>query len=114
MKSPRLAAGLAAAMAIGGLAAPIIATPASADVCGAVRDVYISGAESHYTITCSNGYTYVNGRVRDTRADGRCAQVKAQIGPTWFYSEAACPKDTVRYFSWHERASGANVWTYLI
>jgi hypothetical protein len=114
MKSRRIAAGIAAAAAIGGLATTAVSTPASADVCGATRDVYISGAESHYTITCSDGFAYVNGRVKDTRADGHCAQVKAQIGPTFFFSSNACPSGTVVYFSWRERASSASVWTYLV
>lgn len=114
MKSRRLAAAVAAAAAIGGLATTTVSTPASADVCGAVRDVFISGAESHYTITCVNGITYVNGRVRDTRADGKCAQVKAQIGATFHYSARACPKDDVDYFNWSGRANGASVWTYLV
>ncbi len=114
MKYRRLAAGLAAATAIGGLATTAISSPASADVCGAVRDVYIPGAESHYTISCWNGYTYVDGRVRDTRSDGRCAQVKAQIGGQFFYSGRACPNGTTVYFNFSAQGSGANVWTYLI
>jgi hypothetical protein len=63
------------------------------------RDVYISGGESHYTISCSGGNVYVNGRVKDTRSDGKCAQVKVQIGDQFHYSSRACPSGTTKYFS---------------
>ncbi|HEY0637397.1 MAG TPA: hypothetical protein VGD67_07105 [Pseudonocardiaceae bacterium] len=91
-----------------------IAPSASADTCNNSRDVYIPGGESHYTLTCSGGRIYVNGRVKDTRADGKCAQVKALINGTWYYSDRACPAGTTKYFSWDGPGSTAYVYTQLV
>lgn len=103
------AVGMSAAIAGGMLA---VATPASAASCGTVWDVYISGGESHYTVDCF-GTTYrVSGYVKDTRADGKCAQVKAVFGSGTQYSPRACPKGTSRNFDL-SGTRGVNVYTFL-
>ena len=90
------------------------ATPALAQSCPATRDVYINGGESHYTITCSGSRVYVNGRVKDTKSDGNCVQVKALIASTWYYSNQACPNGEVEYFSWSGTGRSASVYTYIV
>jgi len=109
----RIVSSAAAAALLCTLAMLFAAPSASADTCNNSRDVYITGAESHYTLTCSGGYIYVDGRVKDTRADGKCAQVKALINGTWYYSARACPSGTTVYFSWHGLGNTAYVYTYL-
>jgi hypothetical protein len=72
--------------------------------------VYTSGAEAHWTVTCSGGRVYVDGRVKDTAADGYCAQAKALIGSTWYYSARACPSGTTKYYSWSGPGNSASVY----
>lgn len=103
-----------AALVLSGLAIFSFAPAASADTCNNERNVYIRGGESHYTLTCSGGNIYVNGRVTDTSADGKCVQVKALINGRWFESARACPKGTTKYFSWSGRGNTAHVYTQLV
>lgn len=108
----RVAAALSSVVALSGLGVALSAQPAAADTCPNSRDVFVPGGESHYTISCSGGRVYVNGRVKDTRADGKCAEVKAQFGSTFYFSGRACPAGTTRYFNWSGPGSIAYVWTY--
>ena len=111
----RFAASTAAALLLfGGLAILGLAPSASAATCPDTKNVYITGGESHYTLTCSGGYIYVDGRVKDTRVDGMCVQVKALIDGYWFVSEAACGYGTTKWFSWHNTGSTAYVYTYTV
>ncbi|MFF5173637.1 hypothetical protein ACFY3U_13455 [Micromonospora sp. NPDC000089] len=92
--------------------------PALAETCPASRDVYLGAwphsGESHYTITCQGGNVYVDGRVKDTKSDGLCVQVKALINGNWNYSEKACPSGTQKTFSWSGPGNNADVYTYTI
>jgi hypothetical protein len=112
MKLRRLIATAVGIITLSGLAFFGMESPASADTCNNDRHVTVPGGESWYTLTCSGGNIYVNGRVRDTRADGQCARVKALIAGHWFYSARACPSGTTVYFSWHNSGSEAFVYTF--
>lgn len=109
----RVSTAVAATAVLGALTIFGASSEASADTCTNARDVYIGGAESHYTLNCSNGNIYVDGRVKDTRSDGRCARVKALINGVWHYSDRACPNGTTRYFSWSGAGNTAYVYTYV-
>lgn len=103
-----------AAVIAGGITVLGVVPAASADTCNNARNISITGAESHYTLTCSGGRVYVDGRVKDTRADGKCAQVKALIDGRWYYSDRACPNGTTKYFSWSGPGNTAYVYTQVV
>jgi hypothetical protein len=115
----RLKAVLATAGLLAGAGLGVVGTasPAAADQCRNTRNVYIPGGESHYTITCDkDGHVVVDGWLKDTRNDGKCVRVKAQIYSVWYYSNKACPKGEVEYFHWRSTkpTKYANVWTYTV
>lgn len=114
MRKRQWAVGTAVGTILSGVALVGGAGAAAADSCPNSRDVYISGGESHYTLSCSGGRIYVNGRVKDTRSDGKCVQVKVQIGSTFYYSNTACPSGEVEYFNFSGPGSVAYVWTYTV
>ncbi|MFN2494322.1 MAG: hypothetical protein ABR608_00205 [Pseudonocardiaceae bacterium] len=80
--------------------------------CGDTRNVYTSGAEAHWTINCGAGQVSVTGWVKDTDADGQCAQVYAHFpaNNSWKYSAKACPKGTVKEFTLTGPGSSADVY----
>jgi hypothetical protein len=101
---------LIAAMMITASAGLIVtAQPAAAETCPATRDVYVRGAESHYTVSCSGGHVFVNGRVSDTLPFFGCAEVKVQI-QNQFYRTSTC--GGTKYFSFSGPGRTAFVWTY--
>lgn len=109
--------GAAGTLALTSLGVLAIASPASADQCQNTRNVYIPGGESHYTISCDNyGHVIVDGWLKDTKADGKCVQVKAQLYGEYFYSPRACPKGDVKTFHFRSNVptTYADVWTYTI
>jgi hypothetical protein len=120
MSIQRIGLGLAAAgaLALSTLVPTGVAQAATGATAGAAtgavgtlacetRDVYISGAEGHWT-KCTGTYTSVNGWVKDTRADGKCAQVYSiWTGGAYRESARACPSGTVRQFSWNEYGSAS-------
>ncbi|WP_318212424.1 hypothetical protein [Streptomyces sp. SJL17-1] len=61
------------------------ATPVSADSCPTSRDVRIDGALAHWTLKCTDTRLYVDGWVKDTRADAMCARVTIEhkYGVDW-------------------------------
>ncbi|GAB6902034.1 hypothetical protein [Kineosporia succinea] len=114
MKMKSLAAGMLTAGAVASLGVIGSADAAQAAACGTSHSVTNAGAKSQYSISCSGGKVYVSGSVTDTDADGKCAQVKAQIIGTWFYSAKACPEGQTKYFSWSHIGSSAAVYTYTV
>jgi hypothetical protein len=110
-------AGLAAAGTVLAFGTLLGGTPASAapaetsDIgimatCGKTYDVYVGPTsnrrgESHYSISCSGGKSTAAGWLKDTRADGKCIQVKVvwpDNGATKF-SKKACPEGEDETFS---------------
>ncbi len=81
----------------------VVGSPAAyADGYGCyTHDIYVRGGEAHYTECKSpDRDIYVDGWVKDTRADGKCAQVYGYWAPQYypFESPRACPKGTVKEF----------------
>ncbi len=106
----RLTALALAGSAILGLSG--LATPAAA-ACEPPQDVRIRGAEAHWT-ECHNGRrTQVDGWVKDTKADGKCAEVYSMFsnGETQRSHPRACPKGKVQHF--HFDAPAGDAQTYL-
>lgn len=71
--------------------------------CGSVFDVEVNGGEAHWTVTCFAYGATISGWVIDTKADGKCAYVKAfndTTGAQMLPHAKACPKGTKTQFNW--------------
>jgi hypothetical protein len=84
--------------ALSGTGLLVLAGPAAAASCDDVKDVVVRSnllkvGEAHYTVTCLDGWLRVNGRVQDTRKDGRCIETKIMIGSA-LKKAAACGAGT--------------------
>lgn len=120
------------ALAIGvitllGFASPVAAATASSTTtpdssygiqgtCGDIFDVYVSGGEAHWNITCySSGQMNISGNVKDTAADGKCAYVKAfaSSGESRVPLAKACPKGTISWYNWTTTYSASWINAYL-
>ncbi len=108
----RLTALTLAGSAILGLSG--MATPAAA-ACDPPQDVYIRGAEAHWTECHNGGRTQVDGWVKDNKADGKCAEVYSMFsnGKTQ-RSNRACPKGEVERFHFDQPAGDAQTYLRLI
>ncbi|GGL12325.1 hypothetical protein Sme01_69550 [Sphaerisporangium melleum] len=113
---------IAGVLAAGGLLA--VAGPAGAGTgdpvqpfgsCGqVVNNVRVSGAQASWSHSCSNGNIRVSGWVKDTSADGKCAQVKAEYSNGTQWSAKACPKDQVKYFDFNGPGSSVPVYLFTV
>ncbi len=91
-------------------------SPAHAAVqanCPDTFNVKVSGGQASWTVTCYGGKVYVNGWVKDTAADGKCARVKSLIAGEWHYSSPACPEGTMKTFDWSEVGHSAQTYLYV-
>ena len=73
-----------------------------------------TGGEAAWTIECVGSHVYIDGWVKDTKADGECAFVKAfgSFTDGSGRKEAmACPKGKVTHFDWE--ANGTEIRAYL-
>ncbi len=78
--------------------------------CKAQGEVSVDGGEARWTKCIGDGWTSVDGWVKDTAKDGKCTQVYARFtNGAGHKSESACPKGTVHQFNWREPASDAKV-----
>jgi hypothetical protein len=111
-RTPVAVAGSAILSTVLGMSA--FAAPAAA-ACERPQDIYVPGAEAHWTECHEAGRTMVVGWVKDNRADGKCGQVYAIFsnGRTE-YSPRACPKDDVDTFTLDEPANDASVYLRTI
>ncbi|MEU0936356.1 MULTISPECIES: hypothetical protein [unclassified Embleya] len=116
----RLISGLLAVAALTACTAEVvaIASPASASgpkaalgKCPETKDVHVNGAEAHWTVWCSGNRVYVDGYVKDTKADGKCAEVYGSVGSVQVNSANACPSGNKKTFAWN--APGNSVALYL-
>jgi hypothetical protein len=103
MRCLRLLAVVLAAVAVFGSLTVAGSPAAHADGYGCyTHDIEVPGGQAHYT-ECKSATSNitVNGWVKDTRADGKCAQVYGYMAPEYYYfqSARACPKGTVKQFS---------------
>ncbi|SCF16686.1 hypothetical protein [Micromonospora chokoriensis] len=122
-KAIRAVAAVAfSATAVLGVATPASAAPSQPDSfgilagCGAVfNNVKVDGGAASWNISCTNGTNArIEGFVEDTKADGKCAQVKAfaNNGESRVPLAKACPKGTKTNFDW--KTSGAtDITAYL-
>ncbi len=73
--------------------------------------VTVPGGEARWTKCIGDGWTSVDGWVKDTRKDGKCAEVYARFANgAGTKSNRACPKGEVEHFSWKEPGIGASVY----
>jgi hypothetical protein len=110
----RAAVGAAALMATTGLAVIVGVSPASAGTCGQTVNTSVSGGQASWSHSCSGGQIRVSGWVKDTKADGKCAQVKAQYSNGTQWSNKACPKDEVEYFDFSGPGSSVPVYLFTV
>lgn len=88
------------------------ASPASAGSCGQTFQPRVNGGEAAWNLYCSGGTIWIEGWVKDTKADGKCAYVKAFGGGAAMNPHAkACPKGVKTDFSWS--TGGSNIDAYL-
>jgi hypothetical protein len=61
-----------------------------------------TGGEAAWNLVCAAGGVTMSGWVKDTKADGRCAYIKAFAGngDSRVPLAKACPKGKVTQFSW--------------
>lgn len=72
--------------------------------------VTVPGGEARWTKCIGDGWTSVDGWVRDTREDGKCAEVFARFANgTPHTSNRACPINEVERFNWKESGRGVSV-----
>ncbi|GGL15572.1 hypothetical protein [Streptomyces flaveus] len=114
--STKLAAATGAALTAGLL----MAAPASAGstgttaACPATLSPETDGGAASWSIECVGSKVYIDGWVRDTDADGKCAWIKAFGSFTdgsGRKDAKACPKNTTTRFSWV--ANGTEIRAYL-
>ncbi|MFM9448382.1 hypothetical protein [Streptomyces acidiscabies] len=110
----KLVAGAAATVTAAGLLTLGVGTPASAGSCGQVVNASVSGGQASWSHSCSGGNIRVFGWVKDTRSDGKCAQVKAQYSNGTQWSNKACPKDEVEYFDFVGPGSSVPVYLFTV
>lgn len=95
-----------------GLGATPAAYASSADAprCESQGNVTVPGGEARWTKCIGDGWTSVDGWVRDTAKDGKCAEVYARFANGAAHqSNRACPIDDVERFSWKESGNGVAV-----
>ncbi len=81
--------------------------------CGQNLHPKVRGGEAKWSLSCSGGRITISGWVKDTRADGKCAQVRVHLpNGDVHYSGRACPEGNTKHFSWSAR--GAIIDAYLI
>lgn len=92
---------VASSVVLFGSVAVADAAPARpATVCGGSNGATVSGGTATWRVSCSGGTATVSGSVRDTKADGLCAQVHVIFANgASSYSPRACPAGQTRTFS---------------
>jgi hypothetical protein len=86
----------------------------AAGTCGDTFSPSVRGGRAAWTILCNNdGTVEIDGWVKDTRADGRCAQVYGNFpdDDRTFKTVSACGMGTTVYF-W-KKADGKRINAYL-
>ena len=115
----KIAVGAAVAVSTAGLTTLALATPASAGTCGQTYNATVSGGQASWSLSCSGGRIRVAGWVKDTKADGKCAQVKAVYSDGTRWSAKACPADTdnpnhIRYYDFNGPGSSVPVYLFTV
>ncbi len=77
---PRKTRRIALSVLAGSVGTLVLAAPASADYSGSLSSSPTWGATADYTVTrLSSNEAEISGRIKDIRADGMCAHVKAWV-----------------------------------
>jgi hypothetical protein len=77
--------------------------------------VRVIGGEAAWSLYCSGNKITITGWVKDTKADGKCAHVKVEGGgKTVNPLKTACPKDTVKHFTWTTSGNEIKAYLYVI
>ncbi|GAB1539543.1 hypothetical protein NUACC21_22100 [Scytonema sp. NUACC21] len=86
---------------------------ATRGTCGQKFDnVTVVGGQASWSLSCSGNKITITGWVKDTKADGKCANVKAEGGGQYKNPLAtACPKGKVTHFTW--TVPGREIKAYL-
>lgn len=99
------------------MAAPASAGPTGAEAkCPANFSPSTSGGEAGWNVQCVGNKVVIDGWVKDTKADGKCAFVKAFASFTDGQSRKeakACPKDTRTKFYWEAWGTEINAYLYV-
>ena len=110
----KLAIGAAVTMAMAGLVTLGLVTPASAGSCGQTVNATVTGGQASWSHSCSGGQIRVSGWVKDTKADGKCAQVKAVYSTGTQWSNKACPSPEIEYFDFVGPGSSVPVYLFTV
>ncbi|WP_090946795.1 hypothetical protein [Nonomuraea jiangxiensis] len=82
--------------------------------CGqVVNDVKVSGGQASWSHSCSGGNIRVSGWVKDTKADGKCAQVKAEYSNGTQWSARACPTNDRKTFDFNGPGNSVPVYLFV-
>jgi hypothetical protein len=74
----------------------------------------VDGGEAYWRLTCSGNNVTITGWVKDTKADGKCAYVRAEGGGRTANPLAkACPKGKVTHFTWTVPGREINAYLYV-
>jgi hypothetical protein len=76
------------------------ADPSSAATCGQKFQPRVNGGEAAWSLHCDGNKITIDGWVKDTKADGKCAYVKAFGSGQNMPQAKACPKNKVTFFRW--------------
>lgn len=111
----KIAISAAVTMTAAGLVTFGLGSPASAGSCGEVKNnVRVSGGQASWSHSCSGGQIRVSGWVKDTSADGKCAQVKAEYSNGTQWSNKACPNGEVEYFDFVGPGNSVPVYLFTV
>ena len=105
----------ASAASTGDTSADLASGPESTSIiCSQFGFITIDGGRAAYRECHSGMYIRVDGHVDDTKADGRCARVRASYNRNLVvdYSARACPKGTRVTFTFPWRTS-TDAYVYL-
>ena len=80
--------------------------------CGQSMKPEISGGLAYWKASCDGNIMTVKGWVKDTADDDECARVKANLGGIWHYSDRACPKGKIEWFTFKGPDKNAQIYLY--
>lgn len=107
--------GLALTASVGGLAQadPPNAPEVPGGRCPDWLHSSVPGGEATWNLRCSGSKLYLDGWVKDTAADGKCARVTAIIGRSGERHAKACTAGTTTNFHWSGEGNSAQVRLYV-
>lgn len=100
------------AMTFVALAGSVSAAPITPKgTCGQTFQPRVNGGEAAWSLYCHGNKIIIDGWVKDTKKDGKCAWVKAFGNGQSMPHAMACPKGKKTNFHWE--ANGSDIWAYL-